>query len=57
VFEPFFTTKGSRGTGLGLPVVRDLVRGLGGDLTIVSVPVIAGTCVRVGLPRAATRVP
>jgi signal transduction histidine kinase/CheY-like chemotaxis protein len=53
VFEPFFTTKGSRGTGLGLPVVRDLVRGLGGDLTIVSVPVIAGTCVRVGLPREA----
>lgn len=52
VFEPFFTTKGARGTGLGLPVVRDLVRGLGGDLTIVSVPVIAGTCVRVGLPRA-----
>jgi signal transduction histidine kinase len=55
VFEPFFTTKGSRGTGLGLPVVRDLVRELGGDLTIVSAPQIAGTCVRVRLPRASQR--
>jgi two-component system NtrC family sensor kinase len=52
VFEPFFTTKGSRGTGLGLPVVRDLVRDLGGDLKIVSVPTIEGTCVNVRLPRA-----
>lgn len=52
VFEPFFTTKGSRGTGLGLPVVRDLVRDLGGDLKIVSAPTIEGTCVSVRLPRA-----
>ena len=52
VFEPFFTTKGSRGTGLGLPVVRDLVRDLGGDLKIVSAPTIEGTCVNVRLPRA-----
>lgn len=52
VFEPFFTTRGVRGTGLGLTVVQDLVRELGGDLTIVSVPMIAGTCVRVSLPRA-----
>jgi signal transduction histidine kinase len=52
VFEPFFTTKGSRGNGLGLPVVRDLVRDLGGDLKIVSAPTIEGTCVNVRLPRA-----
>jgi signal transduction histidine kinase len=52
VFEPFFTTKGSRGTGLGLPVVRDLVRDLGGDLKIVSAPTIEGTRVSVRLPRA-----
>ena len=52
VFEPFYTTKGRRGTGLGLTVVRDLVRELGGDLSIVSAPVIVGTCVRVRLPYA-----
>jgi signal transduction histidine kinase len=57
VFEPFFTTKGSRGTGLGLPVVRDLVRELGGDLTIVSAPVIAGTRVCIGLPYALSKGP
>jgi two-component system NtrC family sensor kinase len=55
VFEPFFTTKGSRGTGLGLPVVRDLVRDLGGELKIVSAPTIEGTCVSVRLPRAEPR--
>lgn len=49
VFEAFFTTKGARGTGLGLTVVRDLVRSLGGDLAIVSTPTIAGTCVQVRL--------
>ena len=25
IFEPFFTTKGDHGTGLGLPVVREIV--------------------------------
>ncbi len=52
VFEPFFTTKGARGTGLGLTVVRDLVRSLGGELTIVSAPAITGTCVRVIFERS-----
>lgn len=33
VFDPFFTTK-DRGTGLGLPIAHNLVRGHGGDIHI-----------------------
>ena len=38
IFEPFFTTKGERGTGLGLPVVRDIVHSYGGTITVDSAP-------------------
>ncbi|HEY0250819.1 MAG TPA: ATP-binding protein, partial [Kofleriaceae bacterium] len=38
IFEPFYTTKGERGTGLGLPVVRDIVETYGGTLTVKSTP-------------------
>lgn len=38
IFEAFFTTKGERGTGLGLPVVRDIVETYGGALTVESTP-------------------
>ena len=34
IFEPFFTTKGERGTGLGLPVVREIVASYGGELRV-----------------------
>jgi len=48
LFEPFFTTR-SDGTGLGLPVVREIVRGHGGAVQILSTPG-QGTCARVFLP-------
>ncbi len=50
VFEPFFTTKGSAGTGLGLPVVHDIVRLLRGKVTL-DCPEDGGTVVSVSLPR------
>jgi PAS domain S-box-containing protein len=51
IFEPFFTTKGAeRGTGLGLPVVREIVTSYGGDLTVESV-LGHGTTFRFDLPR------
>ena len=51
VFERFFTTKERGGTGLGLPVVQDIVRNLRGQLTFESELGI-GTTVRVHLPIA-----
>lgn len=52
IFEPFFTTKpAGAGTGLGLPVVRDLVSDAGGEIRVDSA-VDAGTTVRIVLPLA-----
>ena len=50
VFEPFFTTKGSAGTGLGLPVVHDIVRSLKGRVTLDKNRE-RGTVVTVRIPR------
>ncbi len=36
IFEPFVSTKGNRGTGLGLPVTRKLLREHGGDVSVES---------------------
>ena len=38
IFKPFVSTKGSRGTGLGLPVSRKVLREHGGDIIVQSVP-------------------
>jgi signal transduction histidine kinase len=37
MFRPFVSTKGSRGTGLGLPVSRKILREHGGDIAVQSV--------------------
>jgi signal transduction histidine kinase len=37
IFRPFVSTKGSRGTGLGLPVSRKILREHGGDIQVQSV--------------------
>lgn len=50
VFTPYFTTKGERrGTGLGLWLVREIVEGAGGRISIDSAPE-RGTCIRIELP-------
>ncbi len=51
IFQPFFTTKPEdRGTGLGLPVAREIVQSYGGNLTVAST-VGAGTTFTFDLPR------
>jgi signal transduction histidine kinase/CheY-like chemotaxis protein len=52
IFEPFFTTKSSdSGSGLGLAVVRDLVQGCGGAVSVESAEG-RGTTIAVELPGA-----
>lgn len=48
VFEPFYTTK-STGTGLGLPIVQEILNHHGGDLQIDSTPG-SGSTIKVILP-------
>jgi signal transduction histidine kinase len=48
VFDPYFTTKRG-GTGLGLPIAKNIIEGLGGAITIASAPG-RGTEMRIQLP-------
>ena len=50
LFEPFFSTK-PQGTGLGLPMVKQIMEALEGDVS-VEARSNGGTCVRLSLPLA-----
>lgn len=52
IFEPFFTTRGkSGGTGLGLPVVKNIIESHGGTISVTS-RVGKGTTFILSLPEA-----
>jgi signal transduction histidine kinase len=48
IFDPYFTTRRA-GTGLGLPISRNIIEGLGGTLGVSSRPG-EGTEIRIELP-------
>src|SRR5207244_6434042 len=48
VFDPYFTTKRG-GTGLGLPIAKNVVEGLGGTISVTSTPGVS-TEIRIELP-------
>lgn len=48
IFDPFFTTRRT-GTGLGLPIAKNIIDGLGGALSVDSRP-DAGTEIRIEIP-------
>lgn len=58
IYEPFFTTKGERGTGVGLWVIRGILRKLGGTIEVTSSTELqrSGTCFTVSLPASAEEV-
>jgi signal transduction histidine kinase len=47
IFDPYFTTRRT-GTGLGLPIAKNIVEGLGGTITVQSAPG-QGTTIRIEL--------
>jgi signal transduction histidine kinase len=47
IFDPYFTTRRA-GTGLGLPIAKNIVEGLGGTIRVASTPG-AGTNIRIEL--------
>ena len=55
IFDPYFTTRRA-GTGLGLPIAKNIIEGLGGTITASSRPG-AGTEIRIELPMTAPENP
>lgn len=53
IFDPYFTTKRG-GTGLGLPIAKNIVEGLGGSITVTSEP-SRGTDILIELPFDSSR--
>ena len=49
LFKPFITTKGKSGTGIGAYETRDFIRGLGGEVEVIS-RVAEGTTFRMSIP-------
>jgi signal transduction histidine kinase len=47
IFDPYFTTRRA-GTGLGLPIAKNVIEGLGGQISVVSTPG-QGTSIRIEL--------
>ena len=53
IFDPYFTTRRA-GTGLGLPIAKNIIEGLGGQISVVSTPG-QGTSIRIELGDAPFR--
>ena len=54
IFDPYFTTRRA-GTGLGLPIAKNVVEGLGGSVTVSS-RVGHGTEIRIDLPQSSPHI-
>jgi signal transduction histidine kinase len=55
IFDPYFTTKRG-GTGLGLPIAKNIVEGLGGTISVTSTP-NRGTEICIDLPLSSSSEP
>jgi signal transduction histidine kinase len=54
IFDPYFTRR-RKGTGLGLPITKNIIEGLGGTITVAS-QLGEGTAIRLDLPLTAEAV-